>query len=80
MVGIGEVGALAGGGFKDMSRIAKSSPNMWRDIFQQNKEHLLDGIDSFAQELEQCKSLIEKEDWEALHRWMSRANTLHHIL
>jgi prephenate dehydrogenase len=72
--------ALAGGGFKDMSRIAKSSPNMWRDIFQQNREHLLDGIDSFAGELAQCRALVEEERWEELHHWMSRANQLHHIL
>jgi len=72
--------ALAGGGFKDMSRIAKSSPNMWRDIFQQNREHLLDGIDCFAGELAQCRALIEEEKWEELHAWMTKANALHHIL
>ena len=72
--------ALAGGGFKDMSRIAKSSPTMWRDIFQQNRPHLLEGIDCFAGELAQCKKLIEEERWEELHQWMEKANALHHIL
>jgi len=72
--------ALAGGGFKDMSRIAKSSPNMWRDIFQQNKSHLLDGIDDFSQELNKCRELVAEEKWEELHQWMSEANTLHKIL
>ncbi len=72
--------ALAGGGFKDMSRIAKSSPNMWRDIFQQNKSHLLDGIDSFSSELAKCRTLVAEEKWEELHQWMSEANTLHKIL
>jgi prephenate dehydrogenase len=72
--------ALAGGGFKDMSRIAKSSPNMWRDIFQQNKAHLLDGIDSFSSELNKCRTLVAEEKWDELHQWMSQANTLHRIL
>ncbi len=72
--------ALAGGGFKDMSRIAKSSPNMWRDVFRQNKMHLLDGIDSFSEELATCKMLVAEERWDELHQWMTKANTLHHIL
>lgn len=72
--------ALAGGGFRDMSRIAKSSPNMWKDIFRQNRQNLLDGIDCFAGELERCKDLIQQEKWDELHSWMERANRLHEIL
>ncbi|NKQ40518.1 MAG: prephenate dehydrogenase [Sulfurovum sp.] len=72
--------ALAGGGFKDMSRIAKSSPNMWRDVFHQNKEYLLDGIECFSEELDMCKKFVEEESWEELHQWMTKANDLHKIL
>ncbi len=72
--------ALAGGGFRDMSRIAKSSPNMWEDIFRQNKENLLEAIDALSTELAQCQKMVENEEWEALNRWMSEANSLHTIL
>ena len=72
--------ALAGGGFRDMSRIAKSSPDMWTDIFRQNRQHLLQAIESFKGELEQCQQLVEQEEWEALHHWMEEANRLHEIL
>jgi len=72
--------ALAGGGFKDMSRIAKSSPNMWEDIFRQNKENLLEAIHSFQAELKKCEKLVENEEWSALNEWMSDANKLHDIL
>jgi prephenate dehydrogenase len=72
--------ALAGGGFRDMSRIAKSSPTMWTDIFRQNKENLLLAIDCFRGELEHCRRLVENEEWEELHRWMEKANGLHEIL
>ncbi|MCD6211819.1 MAG: prephenate dehydrogenase, partial [Sulfurovum sp.] len=58
--------ALAAGGFKDMSRIAKSSPNMWEDIFRQNKSNLLEAIDSFQAELEKCQKMVENEEWETL--------------
>lgn len=72
--------ALAGGGFRDMSRIAKSSPSMWEDIFRQNKTNLIEAIEFFQKELAQCKRMVEKEEWEALNHWMKEANTLHDIL
>ncbi len=72
--------ALAGGGFRDMSRIAKSSPAMWRDIFEQNGSNLLDAIDSFSDELARCRTLVAEEQWDALGDWMAQANTLHTIL
>jgi len=72
--------ALAGGGFKDMSRIAKSSPNMWEDIFRQNKENVLEAIHTFQAELKKCEKMVENEEWSSLNTWMSDANKLHDIL
>jgi len=72
--------ALAGGGFRSMSRIAKSSPNMWEDIFRQNKKNLLNSIEAFNKEMKLCQSMIENEEWEKLHKWMAEANELHDIL
>jgi len=72
--------ALAGGGFKDMSRIAKSSPNMWEDIFRQNKDNVLEAIQTFQSELKKCQKMVENEEWDTLNDWMSEANTLHDIL
>jgi prephenate dehydrogenase len=72
--------ALAAGGFKDMSRIAKSSPNMWSDIFKQNSTNLLHAIESFEFELTAVKKMIKNEDDEGLKEWMKNAATLHKIL
>ncbi|WP_415407370.1 prephenate dehydrogenase [Sulfurovum sp. CS9] len=72
--------ALAGGGFKDMSRIAKSSPNMWEDIFRQNKSNLLEAISVFQAELKKCQKMVEDEEWNTLNDWMEEANKLHDIL
>ncbi len=72
--------ALAGGGFKDMSRIAKSSPSMWEDIFRQNKTNLIDAIEAFEKELKMCRNMVENEEWKALNGWMQEANSLHDIL
>ncbi len=71
---------LAAGGFKDMSRLAKSSPKMWSDIFKQNRENLLDSIDSFKKELKIAENLLKEENWEELRKWMEKATTLHDIL
>ena len=71
---------LAGGGFRDMSRVAKSSPQMWTEIFMQNRQNLLQAIDVFEKELHNAKTMVEEEDWEALSSWMGKATTLHKIL
>jgi len=71
---------LAAGGFRSMSRLAKSSPNMWGDIFRQNKTHLLDSLSYFEKELAQMKKMIQEERWDDLDTKMKDANTLHDIL
>ncbi len=72
--------ALAAGGFKDMSRIAKSSPRMWGDIFKQNRKNLLASIDLFESQLQNARKMVEEENYEDLEKWMKKANTLHEIL
>ena len=71
---------LAAGGFEDMSRLAKSSPTMWSDIFKQNRENLLASLELFEKELHTCKEMIRDKKWSELEKWMSNATTLHSIL
>ncbi len=72
--------ALAAGGFKDMSRVAKSSPDMWTDIFKQNRNNLLESIDLFEEHMKKVRLMVENEDYEELKSWMKKANSLHEIL
>jgi prephenate dehydrogenase len=72
--------ALAAGGFRSMSRLAKSSPYMWEDIFRQNKENLLEAITLFEKELSEMKKDIENDEWERVHKLMADGNKLHDIL
>ncbi|MSN95838.1 prephenate dehydrogenase [Campylobacter sp. FMV-PI01] len=67
---------LSGGSFSGMSRIAKSSPEMWVDIFKQNKLNLLSSIKSFQNELENCVEMIENEEWQKLKDWMYDARVI----
>jgi len=72
--------SLAAGGFTDMSRIAKSSPNMWTDIFSQNRDNILDGIEIFEKQMSNLKQMLKDKDYKQINQWMSKANTLHDIL
>ena len=72
--------ALAAGGFRSMSRLAKSSPYMWEDVFRQNKENLLEAITLFEAELQNLKEDIINDEWDKVHQEMANANKLHDIL
>ena len=72
--------ALAAGGFKSMSRLAKSNPDMWKDIFESNEENILDSIEAFRKELKIAKSLIQKKKYKQLHQWMKKGNKLYEIM
>lgn len=72
--------ALAAGGFRSMSRLAKSSPNMWEDIFRQNKSNLLEAIELFEDELKLLKQNIQEDNWEEVHKNIEAGNRLHNIL
>lgn len=70
---------LAAGGFRSMSRLAKSSPAMWEDIFRQNRENVLEAVELFEIELQSLKSALKNEDYAELRREMKGANKLYDI-
>ncbi len=72
--------ALAAGGFRSMSRLAKSSPNMWEDIFRQNKSNLLEAIELFEGELSTLKKSIQNDEWNEVNKTMDDGYKLHDIL
>jgi prephenate dehydrogenase len=71
--GAAELLAFAGGGFRDFTRIAASSPEMWRDIALQNRSALLDEIDRYGAQLAVFRALIDKGDGPGLERLMTEA-------
>lgn len=72
--------AMAAGGFRSMSRLAKSSPKMWEDIFRQNSDNLLESIELFERELKMLKQNILNNEFKAVAASMHDANKLHDIL
>jgi prephenate dehydrogenase len=67
------VSRLAAGGFRDITRIASSSPEMWRDILLHNKSVILSQLDGWNEGMEYIKGLIEKEDGEQILRFFQEA-------
>ena len=61
------------GGFRDMTRIAASSPQMWLEIFQQNKDRILECMAAFDKELEVFKQALRDENWERLETVLTEA-------
>ena len=57
---------FAAGGFRDFSRIAGSSPEMWRDICLVNRDALLQEIDAYQAQLTQIRDMIERSNSSAL--------------
>ncbi len=70
---------LASGGFRSMSRLAKSSPKMWEDVFKHNSKNILEAIGLFENELDKMKNEIKNEDFKALNKRMQDANKLQDI-
>lgn len=64
---------LAAGGFRDISRIASSSPKIWEDICLSNKEEILSTINDFKEEILKFERVIENDDNEKLNSLFSSA-------
>lgn len=64
---------LAAGGFRDTTRIAEGDPDLWRDIFETNRKRIVEAIDTLQSVLEEARSRIEAEDWEAVTEWLEQA-------
>lgn len=67
---------LAGGGFRDTTRIAASNAAMWRDILLTNREMVLEAIRQFRGELEQMEQSIENFNQEQLISGLERAGRI----
>jgi prephenate dehydrogenase len=63
-----ELFSFAAGGFRDFTRIAGSSPEMWRDICMANGDLLAEDIDRFRQMLGELSRHIRAGDADAVHR------------
>ena len=57
----------AASGFRDFTRIAGSSPEMWRDITLANRTILLSMLDSYLEQLHRIREMVAQADGDAIH-------------
>jgi len=65
----------AASGFRDFTRIAGSSPEMWRDIVLANQSALLVELDTYINQLNKMRSLLQAADGNSLQKIFSQAQT-----
>ena len=71
--GSGLMKTVAAGGFKDITRISSSSPDMWKAICMTNTDEITGMLTGYIKLLEDTCSVIEKKDPDALESFFSSA-------
>jgi len=72
----GEVIKYSAGGFRDFTRIAASDPTMWRDVFLNNREAVLEVLGRFSEDLSSLQRAIRWGDGEALFNLFTRTRAI----
>ena len=66
----------AGGGFRDFTRIAASSAYMWRDIFELNRENVLEDLERFIKALKEYRDIIKEKRWKELEERIDKVSKI----
>jgi cyclohexadieny/prephenate dehydrogenase len=71
-----EVVKFSASGFRDFTRIAASDPIMWRDIFLNNREAVLEMLGRFNEDLTALQRAIRWGEGEKLEEWFTRTRAI----
>ena len=71
-----EIFRFSASGFRDFTRIAASDPVMWRDIFIENRDAVLEMVNRFDEDLTNLKRAIRRSDGDELHRIFTRTQEI----
>jgi len=72
----GEVIKYSAGGFRDFTRIAASDPTMWRDVFLNNREAVLEVLGRFSEDLSALQRAIRWGDGDTLFNLFTRTRAI----
>lgn len=71
---------LASGGFSSTVRLAKSSPDMWVPIMEQNRDNILTVIDTYIDKMKQFRDAISNGDEKRIRSLIEQANHIKRII
>ncbi len=71
-----EVIKYSAGGFRDFTRIAASNPTMWRDVFLNNKEAVLEMLGRFSEDLTALQRSIRYDEGDKLFELFDRTRRI----
>jgi len=72
----GEVIKYSASGFRDFTRIAASDPTMWRDVFLNNRDAVLEVLGRFNEDLSQLQRAVRNGDGKTLFDWFTRTRAI----
>jgi cyclohexadieny/prephenate dehydrogenase len=72
----GEVVKFSASGFRDFTRIAASDPTMWRDVFLNNREAVLEVLGRFSEDLAALQRAIRWGEGDTLYALFDRARRM----
>ncbi len=71
---------LASSGLDSTVRLAKSSPDMWTPILEQNAEAISRALESYLRHVTRFKHLIDKRDVSGIHEYLASGNEIRRVL
>lgn len=71
-----EVMKFSAGGFRDATRIAASDPTMWRDVFLNNRDAVLEMLGRFNEDLTALQRMIRRGDGDGLYALFTRTRAI----
>jgi len=69
-------GAFCGRGFKDVTRIAGSSEDLWHDIIKTNPRHVCRLLDELTDETKKIRNMIRKKNFSGIKKYLAKSRCL----
>lgn len=72
--------AFAGGGLRDTTRVASGDPDMWAEIFMENRAELEVAVERHISGMSEMLAMLRAGDHEALRHWLASAKEVRQVL